>query len=425
MNVRRLEKTLNEINQFGYSDKGITRLAYTKAERQAVDYLIKHCQQEGMEVRIDSCGNVIARREGQNPNLPVVACGSHLDTVIQGGKYDGTLGVIAALEVIRSLNDKGIVTEHPIELIAFACEESSRFGVSTIGSKAMAGILKKEAIAELKDRDGKPISEAFSECALRFDDIEKSARKKEEFKVFLEMHIEQGPVLERVEKQIGIATAIASPTRFEVKIQGKASHSGTTPMDYRRDAFLGAAEIALVLEKSAKMDADSGTVATVGVCEVKPGAMNVVPDFAEMKIDIRGTSLESKNRVLKKVYASINQIKEKRNLRIVLNELSNESPVELDHEMIQSLTESCEQKGFSYIHMPSGAGHDAMNMARLCPTGLIFVPSKDGLSHHRDEYTAIEQIAIGVSLLETELTKWAGISKKGNFTELEKRERIS
>jgi hydantoinase/carbamoylase family amidase len=425
MDLGRLENTLNEINRFGYSDKGMTRLAYSEIERQAVEHFINLCKQEGMKVRMDAAGNVIASREGTNPKLPVVSCGSHLDTVIQGGKYDGTLGVIAALEVIRSLNDQGIETEHPIEIIAFACEESSRFGVSTIGSKAMAGTLKNEKIAELKDRNGQSIFEAFSECGLNFAEIEKSARKKEEFKVFLEMHIEQGPVLEREGLQIGVATGIAAPTRYEVKIQGHASHSGTTPMNYRKDAFLGAAEMALELEKAAIMEADYGTVATVGVCEVKPGAMNVVPDFVEMKIDIRGTSRESKNRVIEKLYTTTKKVKEKRNLQIVLEELSNESPVKLDQEVVRSIIESCIHNGYSYMQMASGAGHDAMNMAKLCPTGLIFVPSKDGLSHHRDEFTAMEQIGIGASLLETEILKWAGISNHKSCTKFDRLERIS
>lgn len=418
MNIARLEKTLNDINRFGYSDKGITRLAYSNIERKAVKYVAHLCEQEGMEVRIDSVGNMIARREGNNPKLPVVACGSHIDTVNPGGKYDGTIGVVGALEVVRSLNEKGIVTEHPIEIICFACEESSRFGVSTIGSKAMTGILKKESISNLIDKEGISIGEALSECSLDIDGIESSNRRKEEFKVFFEMHIEQGPLLEKEGKQVGIAIGIAAPTRFELQIQGKASHSGTTPMNYRKDAFLGAAEIALDLEEAAKMEQANGTVGTVGVCEVQPGAMNVVPSFVEMKIDIRGTSIESKNKVIENLYLSVNHLKQKRGLQIVVNQLSNESPIELSDEVIDSLTSSCKLNDFSYLHMPSGAGHDAMNMAKHCPTGLIFVPSKDGLSHHPDESTDIEQIGIGVILLETEIIKWARCSEKRKVTKL-------
>ncbi|MFB1099657.1 Zn-dependent hydrolase [Terribacillus sp. JSM ZJ617] len=411
MDLKRLEKTLYEMNQFGRSKDGVTRIAYSKEERQAAEHFSNLCRKEGMDVRIDTCGNVIARREGSNPDLPVVACGSHLDTVIHGGNYDGTLGVIAALEVIRSLNDKGVETEHPIEIIAFACEESSRFGISTIGSKPMAGILELESLSELSDSEGKFLRDIFSECSLNFNEIDKSTRQKEEFKVFLEMHIEQGPVLERQQKQIGIVTGIAAPTRFEVKIKGQASHSGTTPMDYRRDAFLSAAEIALLLEQAAKREAGNGTVATVGACEVKPGSINVIPDLAMMKIDIRGTSADSKNRVIESLFTAVKQVEKKRNVSIEHRVLSDEHPINLDKEVIDSLSLNCEQKGYTYTHLASGAGHDAMNMAMLCPTGLLFVPSKNGLSHHPDEYTEMEQIGIGADLLEAAIIEWAGYTR--------------
>jgi hydantoinase/carbamoylase family amidase len=413
MNLIRLANTLNEINEFGSSDKGLMRLAYTKDERMAVEYFANLCIKEGLQVRIDPCGNLIARREGRYPNLPAVACGSHLDTVIQGGRYDGAIGVVAALEVVRSLNDKGIETDHPLEIICFACEESSRFGVSTIGSKAMLGELRKESIAELKDKNGISMKDAFIDCSLDFENIENCSRQKGELKAFLELHIEQGPVLEAGNKQIGIVYSIAAPTRLLVHIQGKGSHTGSTPMHLRKDALLGAAEIALDLELAAQMESNNGTVATVSVCEVKPGAMNVIPDSAELKIDIRGTSAESKKTVLQKLFDSFERIKQKRGLGMNWSLLSDEQPTPLDADVIQSLASTCDRIGFSYIQMPSGAGHDAMNMARLCPTGLIFVPSRDGLSHHPDEYTPMEAIGIGAALLAEEMMKWAGIHVGG------------
>ncbi|MEK8130394.1 Zn-dependent hydrolase [Paenibacillus filicis] len=410
MDAKRLENTLMAINQFGYSDKGMTRLAYSEIERQAVEHFAGLCRQAGMTVCIDASGNLIARREGRHPDWPAVAVGSHLDTVIQGGGYDGALGVVAALEVIYSMNDGQIETDHPVEIIAFACEESSRFGVSTVGSKAMAGILDKEKLSGLTDRDGRSMAEAFSDCGLDFESVEQSARGRGELKAFFELHIEQGPVLENEGLQIGLATGIAAPSRYEVHIQGHASHSGTTPMNGRHDAFLGAAELSLELEKAAKLEVAYGTVATVGVCEVKPGAMNVVPDAAELKLEIRGTSVESKNRVVDRLFAAIEEAKSTRGLQITFRQLSNEMPVHLDSEVIESLSRLCAQEGFSYRRMPSGAGHDAMNMALLCPTGLIFVPSKDGVSHHRDEFTSVEQLAAGAILLEQAILQWAGAS---------------
>ncbi|UFJ41793.1 Zn-dependent hydrolase [Brevibacillus humidisoli] len=411
MNLTRFEQTLQEMNRIGALDKGVTRLAYTREEQQAREYFVFLCKRAGLQVRIDPCGNVIARREGRNPQLPAVACGSHLDTVIQGGRFDGTLGVLAALEVVERLNEKGIETEHPIEIISFACEESARFGVSTIGSKAMAGLLKKEQIADLKDKHGISIETAMSECSFDFERVEQAKRKKEELCVFFELHIEQGPILEQEQVHIGIVSGIAAPTRLHVHVQGKASHSGTTPMDLRQDALLGAAEIALQLELAAKAEQDQGTVATIGVCEVKPGAMNVIPDLVELKIDIRGSSVSSKAEVLRKLMHAFETVRYERGLEIEWHLLSDEQPVLLKQEIASSIEHSCKKLGISYRHMSSGAGHDAMNMARVWPTGLIFVPSADGLSHHPDEFTAMADIAAGIAVLEEEVMKWAGASE--------------
>ncbi|USG67617.1 Zn-dependent hydrolase [Brevibacillus ruminantium] len=407
MNLKRLEQCIRTLNQFGYSDNTINRLAYSPAERQAVRGLAEMCLQAGMSVRMDAAGNLIATRKGTDPSLPAVACGSHLDSVIDAGQYDGVIGVAAGLEAIRSLNDQEIITRHPIELICFTCEESSRFGVSTIGSKAMAGVLDREAVGALVDRDGTSFRDALSECFLHFDKMDHAARSSRELKLFLELHIEQGPVLEQEDKPIGIVTGIAGPTRLHVRVQGKASHTGTTPMDRRQDAFLGAAEIGLALEQAALEEKQYGTVGTVGVCNITPGAMNVVPDAAELKIDIRGIHVSSKQAVLQKLLSAFERVEQTRGLRVEWRLLSDEEPVLLDPSVIGALEESCRSLGLPYLTMPSGAGHDAMNMARLCPTGMIFVPSKDGLSHHRDEYTPIDQIGMGATLLETMLKQAA------------------
>lgn len=407
MNLERLEQTWRELNQIGYSDKGVMRLAYTAQERQAVRRLAIMCEARGMSVRMDASGNLIARREGLEPHLPVVASGSHLDAVYEGGSYDGIIGVVAAFEAICSLDDQGIKTKHPIELICFACEESSRFGISTVGSKAMIGDLDTDAVTRLRDSDGKTFRDALSECSLNGWALTEAARAPEELKVFLEMHIEQGPILEKAATQVGVVYGIAAPTRLQVRIQGKASHTGTTPMNQRHDAFLAAADIGLILEAAALAEEEHGTVATVGACVVKPGAMNVVPDTSELKIDIRGTNVSSKATVLNKLYAGFRQVEAKRGVAIEWTLLSDEQPVLLSDAVTHSLEESCQTLGISYMRMASGAGHDAMNMARRWPTGLIFVPSRDGVSHHREEYTSWEEIGVGALLLEEELKKWA------------------
>ncbi|GGH88606.1 N-carbamoyl-L-amino-acid hydrolase [Pullulanibacillus pueri] len=407
MNLKRIKGTLTQFNQIGYSENGMNRLAYTVDELRAKKLFMSICEKEGMTVRVDDCGNIIARREGTNPALPPVAMGSHLDTVIDGGQYDGTVGVVAGIEVIRCLNDRNLQTKHPIEVICFTAEESSRFGVATIGSKAMAGKLFKEKIGSLKDRNDITFQEAFKRAGFDFDMIENASKNPGDFNAFFEMHIEQGPVLEKKGKKIGIVTGIAAPTRIKVTLEGKASHSGTTPMDLRRDAFLGAAELGLIVERAAKSEADKGTVATVGDCTIRPGAMNVVPGRAEVKIDIRGIDGDSKQRVWVNIMEGLDDIEHRRHLMTRTEIMMDDQPVPLKKEVISSLLDTCRKLGLSCIQMPSGAGHDAMNMASLCPTGLIFIPCRDGLSHHKDEFAALEDIGVGILLLEEEVLKWA------------------
>jgi N-carbamoyl-L-amino-acid hydrolase len=398
--AERFLKMFNTINQYNSSEKGITRIAYTNEEQTCIHAFMRMCKAEGLDLRMDQCGNVIARRKGRIEGLPPVLMGSHLDTVYQGGKYDGVVGVIAALEIVKRLNEKGIETDHPIEIIVFACEESARFGVSTLGSKAMTGLFDKNKFGFLKDRDGVTLEEALALCALDIESVKYASRENEDIKAFFELHVEQGPVLTSNKKKIGIVTGIAAPVRLLIKILGTASHSGTTPMNLRRDALLGASEIALELEKIAMKEQCYGTVATVGVLDVHSGAMNVVPGEVDIKVDIRSTSIESRQRVVDHLNRTIQTVNKKRQLEIHIKEIISEKPVLLSKEINDVIKSICERKGLSFRLMASGAGHDAMNMTKLCPTGIIFIPSVEGISHHPNEYTEIEDIMVGIDLLE-------------------------
>ncbi len=412
MNGKRFEETLYAINQFGYSEQGINRIAFSEEEEKAKKYLITLFENEGLIVKTDAFGNIIARREGKDPTLPAVACGSHIDTVYNAGMYDGTIGVIAGLEVIRFLNEKEIITKHPIEVIVFASEESARFGVATIGSKVMTGLIEKKKLLSLKDKQGISIVEAMKKAGYSIDDLATAKRDRTELKAFYELHVEQGPILEKEQKMIGIVSGIAAPTRFQLKIIGESAHSGSTPMNLRKDAFSGASEIALTLEAIAHQEAKHGTVATVGNCVIKDGAMNVVPGEAEIIIDIRSISDESKNRVKEALIKRIKEIETERNLHIQVTKLCDEQPTSMDRQIIELVKCLSEEHGFSYMEMPSGAGHDAMNMAKIVPTGLIFVPSKNGISHTKDEYTSLEQIMIGVTLLKEVILRGAHVMNR-------------
>ncbi len=399
MNYSRLEKELEKVNSFTDMGKGINRIAYTDTLEATVKYLISEFEKEGLKVRVDSYGNVFARREGEDNSLPPVAFGSHVDTVYEGGRYDGTLGVILGLEIMRTLNDQAIKTLHPTELIIFACEESSRFGTSTMGSKAVVGGLKVESIEKLKDRNGILLGEAMAAQGFNIKDIEKCKIPGGAYKAFLELHIEQGSVLEEMEIPLGVVTGIAAPTRFKINIKGRASHSGATPMTRRKDALVAASQIVLDLETAALGETERGTVGTVGTLVVSPGAMNVVPGYCEMQVDIRGIYVDSKKIVEDALMASIEKVKVERNVEIETIKLSHEDPVLTNEEVQDVICKACDTRGYKFIKLPSGAGHDTMNMAKICPTGMIFVPSKEGLSHNPEEYTSVEEINKGAGVM--------------------------
>lgn len=400
MNQKRFEKTLSILNSYSEEGEGINRIAYSDIENKALKYLVEQFKEEGLEIREDPAGNLIARREGTHSSMSAVAFGSHIDTVYEAGRYDGALGVVAGLELIRHLNEESILTEAPLEVIIFACEESARFGISTVGSKAMTGQLNTKELIHLTDKENISFKKAIEKRGLNIDEFVKAKRDYEELSCFVELHIEQGPRLEKENKDIGVVTSIAAPTRYQINISGVASHSGTTPMSYRKDAFLAASEISLGIEQYALQEERFNSVATVGECIVKPGAMNVVPGHVEMKVDIRGTEMVSINRIKNKMQKKVNEVKTQRGLDIEVNLISEEYPVEMGTELINEIKQQCIKNDLSYIEIPSGAGHDAMNMAKLCATAMIFIPSKDGLSHNPLEYSSIDQIMKGAVLLK-------------------------
>lgn len=407
----RVKQTMDEVGKIGSTDRGMKRLAYSIEEKQATDYFRAQCEAAGLTVRMDAAGNVIARRPGTCPDLPAVGIGSHLDTVIEGGKYDGAIGVLAALEIVRDLNDRHIQTKHPIDIFAFACEESARFGFSQIGSKAMAGLIEQKDIASLTDKEGRGIQSVFAERGLDFTRLEEARLPEHALAAFMEMHIEQGPMLEGKNLPIGVVSGIAAPTRFNICVKGHAAHSGSTPMNQRQDALIGAAEITIELEKAARREMEHGTVATVGDIEIAPGAMNVVPGETHLKVDIRSISRASKDRVVQLLYTFLDHLREARHLQIDCTLLSDETPVRMDPDVIATFENVCREKKIDFIRMPSGAGHDTMNMAALCPVGMIFVPSIGGISHHPDEHTDLSDIITGIEVLEAAVLERAVIEK--------------
>lgn len=411
MREKRVQSWLEQINAIGNSENGINRLAYTPEESEAIELFSVFCEKEGMSVYEDAAGNIIARRQG-NADLPSVAVGSHLDTVYSGGCFDGALGVIAGLEVVSRLNEKNIQTTHPIDIIVFRSEESSRFGVSTIGSKWIAGE-GSSSIAYLEDKDGIRFDQAVEKAGFTFSDFSDAEKGEGAFKAFLEMHIEQGPALENANQSIGIVTGIAAPLRVKVTVTGQASHSGTTSMDARKDALTGASELILALEKAAQKEKDKNTVATVGCIKTYPGAINVVPGECIMDIDIRSTDVASRKQVLRAIQQKGKEIESSRRLHVQFDYLSEEEPVPLSKDIQTELEAACQRLEISPLSLVSGAGHDVMNMAKKWPSGLLFVPSVNGLSHHPDEFTKGTDIMEGIDVLEQTIVCLAGKVERG------------
>ncbi|MDY3123056.1 MAG: Zn-dependent hydrolase [[Actinobacillus] rossii] len=408
INMARVKEILQHLATLSSVENEITRLAFTAKDIEARDYLLQFLQQYHLDIRIDPIGNVIIRRQGMENHLPAVAFGSHIDTVINAGSLDGTLGSVAGLEILLQLCEQNQQTRYPLEFIIFTCEESSRFNYATLGSKIMCGITNQAGLSQLKDKQGNGLQQALQDIGLDFSKVDQAKRNANEFKCFFELHIEQGPRLENEQKTIGIVTGIAAPIRCIVKIKGQADHSGATAMHYRHDALLGAAELALALEQAA-IKAGHSTVATAGNLTAKPGVMNVVPGYAELLVDIRGTHIDARDSVFEDLQQQIQRVAAERGLEIELQLISKDKPVQLDAQMVELLTNITQDLGYSYEVMPSGAGHDAMHLATLCPTGMIFVPSHLGISHNPLEFTSWEDIEAGIRVLQQAILKQAEV----------------
>ena len=400
----RLVKDFEAMAQLTAPGEGINRLAFTDADWAGRQYIIDCMTDAGLSVEIDDFGNVIGYKIGKKPDLPVVMVGSHTDSVPNGGNYDGVVGVLSAIEVIRSMTDDGYEHDHTIAVVSFMCEESGRFGNATLGSKAMRGELTLQDLHRLVDKQGISLYEALKGRNLNPDGIETMVYKRP-VKSFTEIHIEQGKVLEHEQKTIGIVTGIAAPERFYVTIRGNADHSGATPMSLRHDALCGASKIILGIEEIASMQEEPPVVGTVGVVEVTPGAMNVIPGAVKLGVDIRSISKVARNSVVTLVKEFIDITAEKRGLSYTIETIAQDYPVEMHPAMIREIEEAVKSVGIEYMTMPSGAGHDAMHWAEAVPTGMIFIPCRDGISHNPAEFAEMDDIVTGAAVLDKVLRK--------------------
>ena len=386
---------------------GINRIAFTKSAREGRAYLMQRMKDAGLTIHTDAFGNVIARREGTDASLPLVLSGSHGDSVPEGGNYDGIVGVLAALESLRSMQEDGFRNECPIGVALFMCEESSRFGAATLGSKAMLGLLSQDDLQTLHDKDGWTLYDVLKERGFDPDGIGAPLIDIANVKAFFECHIEQGVVLEQKHLQLGVVTGIAAPTRYLLHIHGSADHSGATPMDLRHDGLCAAAEVVLAVEAAARQYDD--VVGTVGYLTCEPNAMNVIPGEITIGIDIRSVSRSHRKVVERDVRGAIRQIARRRHIAYGLEKTSEDEPVRLRPCVIDFLSGICQEQGRTYQQMMSGAGHDAMHWAGLVPTGMIFLPCQGGISHNPAEHAELSDIVAATQVLEGALKR---VSKK-------------
>jgi len=388
---------LKRLAQFSDTPKdGVTRLSFTSTYEKATQYLIDEMEKLGLTTSVDRFGNVIGRSPSHQ-DLPPVIIGSHLDSVTRGGAFDGTAGIVAGLEVARLFQQQSSIPVRPFEVIAFVEEEGGRFDNVMMGSRAMIGDLTEEEFLHTLDDEGISIEEAMQ--ALGFERKNKEGvRTRDDIAAFLELHIEQGTVLEEEETDVGIVETIGGFEQFHIDVRGKRDHAGTTPMDERADALVTASKMIGTFPTLIKDFEEDGTVLTVGSLNVSPNGKNVIPDRAHFTIDLRSHTAASLDEATERILRFI-ELHESDDIQVTIERLFSLRPKALDGN-IQALLDTCvKRRNYTAQSMKSRAGHDAMTFASFVPTGLLFVPSKDGISHTKDEWTDFDDIARGVNVL--------------------------
>lgn len=391
----RIEEHICTISEFTATPgNGTTRLTYSQEDLKTRKYIKEKMKELGLEVREDGLGNIFGKLEGTLKDVPSVLIGSHFDSVPNGGAYDGPAGVVTALEVAALFVENQLKPKYPLEVVALIEEEGARFAGGLMGSRGMIGTLSEEEFYALKDKE--EISTVDAMKAIGLDPTLPKIRDPKTMKAFLELHIEQGPFLEERNIPVGIVDAIVGLTQLEVTVEGKAGHAGTTPMDRRADALVVAAGIIAELPSLA-VEEGEGTVITTGRLNVYPNGANVIPDRVVFSIDIRSGKEEHVQNVIKKVKDLLN-LNSKNGIEISVEQSLYMEPKMLNEDIREMIKEACKDLNLDYLSMNSGAGHDAMVLSDVTDVGLIFIPSKDGLSHCPEEWSDARHIANGVQI---------------------------
>lgn len=395
INLPRLRKDLEDLGEIGQTPEGgVWRSSFSEADLQARRWYLQRLQEAGLQHWVDAAGNIYARL---GAGSPTVIAGSHIDSVPNGGRFDGALGVMAAFECLRIIKDSGIGPKLPIEAVAFTDEEG-RFG-GFVGSYALIGNLPYEEVLRRRDLRQVPLAEAMRNVGLDPEKISGARRDPKDIKAYLELHIEQGPILESLNVPIGVVQGIVAGSRTWITFRGRADHAGTTPMSMRQDAFLGAADFGLRARELVLSEGSGSTVGTIGAVELKPGASNIVPESAFLTLDLRDISWDLLQRLLERTRTIAHEVAEKWGLEVTVERMRVSEPAQMSSQLQEIIEETARDLGLKTHRMNSGAGHDAQVLAKITPAGMIFVPSRQGRSHSPAEHTDWHHIENGANVL--------------------------
>jgi ureidoglycolate amidohydrolase len=381
----------------------VTRVLFSEADHRARQWVRGRCIEAGLRVREDAAGNIFARLEGSESSLAPVATGSHTDAIPNAGRFDGVVGVLGGIEALAALQRAGVRPRRSLEVIMFTAEEPTRFGIGCLGSRLLAGALSLDKARTLRDAEGR----ALEDLRPSNEPLESVQLSPGAYHAFVELHIEQGPLLERAGVPIGLVEHIAGPSSYRVVLHGEGGHAGAVLMPDRHDAALAAAEIALAVEHAVKTSGSPDTVGTTGVFRIEPGAVNSVPFRATLEIDLRDTRLDTREKALAEIRRVAGEVCARRGVRLEFSEVNADPPAAGDEPTILIAEQVCVQLGLRTQRMISRAYHDSLFMARVCPTTMIFIPCRNGWSHRPEEYAAPEHIAAGTEVLAHTLSRLA------------------
>ncbi len=403
----RLESELAELATFSEAPApAVTRIVFSEVDLQAREWLKARCRAAGLMTREDAVGNTFARWQGSNPQSAAVGTGSHMDAIPSSGRYDGTVGVLGGLEAIRALQQSGFAPKRPIELLLFTSEEPTRFGIGCLGSRLLSGTLDEQRAGTLVDTTGASLDQVRHAAGFE-GPLSRVRLPPGYYHAFIELHIEQGPLLEQRQKQVGVVTNFAAPATMRIVVHGEGGHAGAVLMPDRRDALTAGAEMIIKIESLARSTGAIDSVATTGICDVFPGAVNSIPSVVSLAVDVRDIDLARRDQLLNDIKRAAASIATARGLRIETELLNTDDPAQCDPALVEVLKQACYEENVSFMEMVSRAYHDSLFMSRITPTAMVFIPCHKGISHRPDEFASPSAIATGARILARALATLA------------------